>query len=79
MAEQASDYHRGDQDIADQQATFHLVMGMMKWGSLYGGALVLWLTIWFCTETGFLGASVTAVVMIVLGRLLLRERKSAGH
>ena len=79
MAGPASDYHRGEMDITEQRSTFHLVMGMTKWGSLYTAAIILWLTMWFCTAAGFLGATVAAIVVIVVGTLILREKKSAGH
>ena len=78
MAEQASDYHRGDQDISEQVSTFHLVMGLTKWGSLITAVTVLFFTMLFATDAGFLGALFTAVVLTVLGVLLLRDR-SGGH
>jgi hypothetical protein len=78
MAGPSSDYQRGAMDIAEQTATFELVMGMTKWGSLYIGALLLMLVLWFCTATGFVGAAGTAVVMIALGTLLLRDKKTAA-
>lgn len=78
MAGPASDYHRGEMDIAEQQATFQLVMFMTKWGSLYTAALLLLLTMWFCTGAGFMGGFVAAVAMVVIGTLVLREKKSAA-
>lgn len=77
MADQASDYHRGDMDISEQVATYGLVMGLTKWGSLAIAALVLFLTLWFCAGAGFLGAAVSAAVLVVLGVFLLRDR--GGH
>ena len=41
MAGPSSDYHRGEMDIAEQKTTFHLIMGMTKWGSLVLGILLL--------------------------------------
>ena len=41
MAGHGSDYQRGHMDIAEQAATFNLVMGMTKWGSLAIAAGVL--------------------------------------
>ena len=72
MAEQASDYHRGEMDIHEQVATYDLVMGLTKWGSLAIAAFVLFLTLWFCTGAGFLGAFVAAAVLTAVGILVLR-------
>lgn len=77
MAGAASDYHRGEMDIAEQVSTFHLFNGLTKWGSLLIGALVLFLTLWFCTGAGFLGAAIAAVVLVGLGVVLLREKPKA--
>lgn len=79
MAETGSDYHRGEMDISGQKATFQLFMGMTKWGSLYTAALVFWLSLWFCTKAGFAGATVSALVLIVLGTLLLASKPKAAH
>jgi len=78
MAGASSDYQRGGMDIAEQSATFHLVMGMTKWGSLYISATLLFFILLFCTHTGFLGSAATAVVMAALGTLLLRDKKTAA-
>ncbi|MDB5445978.1 MAG: aa3 type cytochrome c oxidase subunit [Phenylobacterium sp.] len=72
MANQVSDYHRGQMDIHEQAATYQRVMAMSKWGSLIIGAAVLFLTLWFCTGTGFVGAAITGAVVIALGVFLLR-------
>ena len=79
MAESPSDYHRGEMEISEQQSTFHLVMGLTKWGSLATAALLVWITMWFCTDAGFLGASAAAVILTIAGAVLLREGKKASH
>ncbi|MBJ7411360.1 MAG: aa3-type cytochrome c oxidase subunit IV [Phenylobacterium sp.] len=78
MAGTPSDYQRGNMDIAEQVSTFHLVMGLTKWGSLYISAGLLFFTLLFCTHTGFVGSAISAVVMVVLGTLLLRDKKDAA-
>ena len=78
MANQASDYHRGDMDIHEQAATYNLVMALTKWGSLTIGSLVLILVLWFCTSAGFVGALATGVVVAALGIFILRDGGS-GH
>jgi hypothetical protein len=77
MADATHDYHRGEMDIAEQTSTYALVMGITKWGSLAVAALILWLTLWFCTPTGFLGATVAAVVLIAAGVFFLRAKPGA--
>ncbi len=76
MAEHASDYHRGEMDISAQEHTFHAFGAFTKWGSLITAVGVLTLTLWFCTTAGFLGGLITGVVVLALGILLLRERKT---
>ena len=78
MAGPASDYHRGEMDISEQRSTFHLVMGLTKWGSLILAVAVLFFTLLFCTQAGFLGSAFASVVVTVIGVLLLRERPH-GH
>lgn len=80
MAEHAhDDYHRGEMDIHEQAATYVAVMRGTKWGSLVIGVSLLVLTLWFCTDAGFLGGAVTGVVLLALGIFFLREKKGAGH
>ena len=79
MAGKAAPYHHGDMDIHEQAATFRLVMGITKWGSLTIASLVLFLTLWFCTGVGFGGALFSAVVLVALGVIFLRSRPEGGH
>jgi len=72
MASKVAEYHRGDMEISEQVSTYHAVMSASKWGSLAIGDAVLFLTLWFCTGAGFLGALITAVVVAVLGVFFLR-------
>ena len=75
----ASEYHRGEMDIAEQTATYHAVMGMTKWGSLALAVAILMLSLWFCTTAGFCGGLIPGVVLAVAGIALLRDKPGAGH
>jgi hypothetical protein len=75
MAEHASDYHRGAQDIHEQVNTFHAFGAFTKWSSLILAGSLLMLTLWFCTDAGFLGGLVTGLVVLAIGVFALRERK----
>lgn len=79
MAGPASDYHRGEMDISEQTSTYKLVMGMTKWGSLATAVVVLFFTLLFCTDAGFLGSAFVSVVVTVIGVLVLREKAGGGH
>jgi Bacterial aa3 type cytochrome c oxidase subunit IV len=77
MAEPASNYHHGDQDIHEQQTTFHSVMTATKWAIVALAAGIAFLTLWFCTGAGFFEALVTGVIIVAVGIFFLRERPSA--
>lgn len=77
MAGPASDYHRGEMDIAEQTATFALVMGITKWGSLLIAAGLLSAVLWFCTGAGFLAGAIAGGALLVLGIVFLRG--GGGH
>ena len=77
MAGKATVYHRGDQDIAEQVSTFHLVMNITKWGALHIAALLVFLVLWFCTDAGFVTGLISGIVVMVLGIVFLRRGR--GH
>jgi hypothetical protein len=77
MATHGGDYTRGDMIIEEHEKTYEGFLTMTKWGSLYIGALVLLLTLWFCTPAGFLGAAFTAAVMVGIGTLVLSQKHPA--
>lgn len=79
MAGKASEYHRGEMDIHEQVATFHLVMNITKWGALLVAVGVLTTTLWFCTATGFLGGAIAGAVVLALGIVFLREKPATDH
>ena len=79
MAEHDTAHTRGEMDIAEQVATYEAFNVMTKWGSLYIGALVLFLTVWFAVGAGFLTAFISAVVLIGLGTMLLRDKPAAAE
>ena len=74
MATHGGDYTRGDMTIEEHEKTYSGFLKMTKWGSLYLAAILLLLTLWFCTPAGFLGAIITAVVVLVVGTLVLSEK-----
>ena len=78
MAEQAHEFHHGDQDISAQVATFRSVMGATKWSCLAVAVGVLFFTMLFCTTAGFLTSLFSAIVLTVVGVVALHSR-SPSH
>ncbi|MBX3481006.1 MAG: aa3-type cytochrome c oxidase subunit IV [Caulobacter sp.] len=75
----SEDYHRGEMDIQEQVATYKAVMGLTKWGSLAVATAVLAATLWFCTPAGFFGGLIPSLAVLVIGILVLRDKKDGGH
>lgn len=74
MADTASDYHHGDQNVSEQVATYRLFGGLAKWGSLIVAVAILMLALWFCVGLGFFGGAIPGVVVLVAGILFLRSK-----
>ena len=72
-----SDYHRGEMDVSAQASTYHMFMVLTKWCSLYLSSGVLFWVLLLCAKASFLQSALGTVVLLVLGTLLLREKKSA--
>jgi len=79
MATEASDYHRGEMDIAEQSNTFVAFLKLSKWCSLALAVSLLFFTVLFCTEAGFFPAALGAFILAVAGFFLLRSSKKAAH
>ena len=73
------DYHRGEMEISEQVSTFHMVMGMTKWGSLIIAVGIVFFVMWFYPRGGFLPAAIAAFVLLVAGILALRDKETSGH
>ncbi|HYE43225.1 MAG TPA: aa3-type cytochrome c oxidase subunit IV [Caulobacteraceae bacterium] len=69
-----TEYHRGEMDISEQAATYDLFMALTKWGSLLTAVSLVFLTIWFATDFGFLAAAGAGVILLVAGIVFLRKK-----
>ena len=79
MDDTASDYHHGEQNIAEQVATYQSFGGMAKWGSLILAVLLTMCILWFCTAAGFAAGLISGLVLLVLGVVFLRASPAAEH
>ncbi|HUZ12837.1 MAG TPA: aa3-type cytochrome c oxidase subunit IV [Caulobacteraceae bacterium] len=79
MNEAAQEYRQGDQDIAEQLATFHAFGGMAKWGSLGLAAFLTMLVLWFCAGAGFFPGLIAGLIILSLGIYFLRSKPGPSH
>jgi len=79
MTEAVHEYHQGDQDISEQQATFAAFGGMIKWGSLSVAVLLLMLVLWFCVDAGFFAGLVAGLILTAVGVFFLRSKPAGAH
>ena len=73
------DYTIGSMDISEQAATFNVIMRLVKWVSVGVAALLLFLTIWFCTEAGFFTGFAAGAALLVLGIVFLRAKNESDR
>jgi hypothetical protein len=75
----ASEYHHGDQDISEQEATYVAFGSFTKWGCLFIAVALVMNTIWFCTDMGFFGGAIPGVILLVLGIVFFRGKPAQSH
>lgn len=65
--------HFGEQtmDVVAHERTYHAFSLLTRWAMLLIGNGTFWLTLWFATPAGFLGATAASLVTFVLGYIVL--------
>ncbi|HEY1562151.1 MAG TPA: aa3-type cytochrome c oxidase subunit IV [Caulobacteraceae bacterium] len=80
MAEAHSDdYVHGQMNAAAQAANYRSFLSLTKWFALHAAALILFLTLWFCTGAGFWAALFAAIIVLALGITFLRRKPQPVH
>lgn len=75
----AHDHVHGQMEIAEQARTWATFKVLAKWSTLGVSVLLLFLTLWFCVGTGFIGAAVASVASTAIGILALKSKPEAAH
>lgn len=58
-------------DVVDHERTYHAFSILVRWSMLLIGEAVLWLTLWFATPVGFVGATLIGIAAFVVGYIVL--------
>lgn len=62
----ASHLHQ-DPELVAHERTYKAFNVLLRWCSVLLAATIIWLTVWFATPGGFLGGTVTALIVFALG------------
>lgn len=63
-------------DVLAHEKTYHAFSLLTRWSMLVLGDAILWLTLWFASPVGFLGATLMALVGFVIGyQILIRHEE----
>jgi hypothetical protein len=63
----SKDINTSPQVLSVHAGSYHHFMLGLKWVGIVLAAMIAFLTLWFCTPTGFLGALITAVIVLAIG------------
>lgn len=70
----SGDYHKGSQDIHEQEASFDLFVTLTKWGCLFLASTLTTAVIWTCVKgAGPITAIFVGVVIAFVGVLALKK------
>ena len=54
-------------DLVARERTYHAFNMLIRWSMVLLGCGILWLTVWFASPAGFLGATGIGLIAFVLG------------
>ena len=63
----SKDINTNAHDLAVHAGSYHHFMLAVKWCGIVLAAMIAFLTLWFCTPTGFIGALVTGLSILAVG------------
>lgn len=72
-----SDHAPEHMEITEQRSTYQAFDGLVRWGSLAIAALLLFLTVVFCTRAGFFGALIPTAILVAAGVFALRKQPTS--
>lgn len=75
----AHDHIHGQMEISEQARTWAVFKVLAKWSTLGVSVLLVFLTLWFCVGTGFIGAAVAAVAITAIGIVALKSKPAPAH
>ncbi len=65
--------HAPDPYFATHATSYHRFMLGLKWVAITIGSLLVGLTLWFCTNAGFIAGAFCALVVFALGAVAMNN------
>ena len=59
------------QDVVEHERTYHAFSILIRWSMLVIGDAILWLSLWFASPAGFVGATGVAIAVFIAGYIFL--------
>jgi hypothetical protein len=59
------------EDLVAHERTYKAFNILIRWSMVALGSAILWLSLWFASPAGFLGATVVGLITFVLGYVFL--------
>jgi hypothetical protein len=67
MATTTFEPNPNDPAIVSHERTYKAFNILVRWAMVHLASMIAFLTLWFCTGTGFLGALIVGVIVFVVG------------
>lgn len=75
----AHDHIHGQMEISEQARTWAVFKVLAKWATFGVSMLLVFLVLWFCVGTGFIGAFVSAAAATAIGIVALKSKPEPAH
>jgi hypothetical protein len=58
-------------DLVAHERAYHAFNVLLRWSMVHLASIIVWLTLWFATDAGFIGATVVGLIVFAVGYVVL--------
>ena len=59
------------EELVAHERTYHAFNVLLRWAMVHLASVIVWLTLWFASGAGFIGATVVGLVVFAIGYVVL--------